>query len=285
VIHIATQHYRSARWIDVQLRYLERHTRSPYRVYAYLDGIHPRHYSRFHFALDGLSHLSRFAPATGQRLRLLRASDIVHRLRLRRASDIAEELNHLGRVMVERAEPEDTLVFLHGDTFPIAEWTGPVGEMLATRPLAAVRRDENLGEPYPHPCFTAITPALWAEVGDWAGGPEWINSAGITVTDVGARLWRALEDRDIEWHPIVRTNRTDLHPLWFGVYGDIVYHHGAAFRKPVSQVEVPAAPPKRHIHRLARFVVLERRARRSARLGDEVFEKLSRDPEFYRELV
>jgi hypothetical protein len=255
VIHIATLHHRSARWIDPQLRYLERHTGEPYRVYACLDWVDPAHFERFHFAVD-------------------------------RRESLVDELNFLGRVVVERAEPDDLLVFMHGDTFPIAPWVGPVREMLAAHPLAGVRRDENLGEPNPHACFTVTTPAFWHEIGgDWAKGPEWVGSDGHRTSDLGAELWRALEERSISWHPILRSNSTDLHPLWFAVYGDIVYHHGAAFRKAMSRVDAALAPPKRSFHRVTRFIALERQARRSARIGSELFEKLSRDPTFYTELA
>ena len=40
------------------------------------------------------------------------------------------------------------------------------------------------------------------------------------------------EPRGIEWRPLLRSNGTDLDPLYFGIYGDVVYHHGAGFRIP-----------------------------------------------------
>jgi hypothetical protein len=255
VVHIATLHCRDDRWIDVQLRYLEHHTSEPYRVYACLDWIERRHFDRFYYAAEPRDRIS-------------------------------AEFNFLAGVIAERAAPDDLLVFIHGDTIPIADWVGPARRMLATHPLAGIRRDENLGEPHPHACFTVTTPGFWTEIGgDWSSGPMWTGTDGRRVTDLGAVLWRTLEDRGIDWQPILRTNSIDLHPLWFGVYGDIVYHHGAAFRKPMSRLDASKAPPKRHIWMLGRFVSLELAARRSGRIGSEMFDKLERDEGFYRELV
>jgi hypothetical protein len=255
LIHIATLHYRDESWIDPQLRYLERHTSEDYRVYTCLDGVDRRQFARFHHAEE-------------------------------RWDPIQFEFDHLAAVISEQADPDDMLVFMHGDTFPIADWVGPVRKMLAERPLAGIRRDENLGEPHPHACFTATTPRLWNEIGaDWARGPVWTGTNGAEVTDLGATLWRELSDRGIEWEPILRTNTVDPHPLWFGVYGDIVYHHGAAFRKPMSRLDASLAAPKRHVYILQRFVQLELAARRSARLSRELYEQLIRDEDFWRELA
>ena len=37
-----------------------------------------------------------------------------------------------------------------------------------------------------------------------------------------------LEENNIKWHPPERTNKVNLHPLYFGIYDDLVYHHWAA---------------------------------------------------------
>jgi hypothetical protein len=69
-----------------------------------------------------------------------------------------------------------------------------------------------------------------------------MNSAGERFTDTGTRLYRLLEDAGVEWRPLTRLNRRDLHPLWFGVYGDaaigpVVYHHGAGFRERRARID------------------------------------------------
>jgi hypothetical protein len=98
--------------------------------------------------------------------------------------------------------------------------------------LAAVRRDENLGDPQPHPCFCITTVGFWNDIGgDWrAAGYTWTNSLGYRTSDVGGKLLGTLNDAGIRWRPLLRTNEVDLHHLWFAIYGDVVYHHGAGFR-------------------------------------------------------
>ena len=262
MFHVATVHWETDRWVDVQLGYLERHLGAPYRVYAYLDGAAAAHAGRFHLVLgsEQLSH--------------------------------AEKLNSLADRIAERADPSDVLVFIDGDAFPVARLAEPVAQMLAQRPLAAVRRAENLGSPQPHPCFCVTTVGFWQEIaGDWSEGHRWQSTTGVWETDVGANLLRTLEERGIEWTQLLRSNRRDLHPLLFGVYGDLVYHHGAGFREPLTRVD------RRHVQervtalrgteqelRRRRRELREERAAENARLDIEVYERLRVDDNFWREL-
>jgi hypothetical protein len=131
------------------------------------------------------------------------------------------------------ARPEDHLLFLDGDAFPVA----PLAPLLAAPDqLIAVRRDENLGDPQPHPCFCLTSVGFWNGIGgDWSLGYTWENSWGQPTTDVGAELLRALSERRLPWRPLTRLNTVNLQPLFFAVYGDqeagpVVYHHGAGFR-------------------------------------------------------
>ncbi len=98
--------------------------------------------------------------------------------------------------------------------------------------MIAVRRAE-MGDPQPHPCFCLTTVGFWREIGgDWHSGHKWQNEAGNKVSDVGGNLLGKLEHEGIGWRALERTNKTDLHPLFFAVYGDLAYHHGGGFREP-----------------------------------------------------
>jgi len=209
VIHVATVHWRDARWIEVQRRYLERHVGAPFRVYADLEGIDERSGALF-------DHVQDLAAS-----RSFENGIVAH----------TEKLNALVRSIAESAEHDDVLLFLDGDAFPVASVRSLVDDVLPHRPLVAVRRDENLGDPQPHPSFCVTTVGFWNEIGgDWSWGHTWRNAAGREVTDAGGNLLGILEARGIDWHPLLRTNRRNLHPMWFGVYGDVAYHHGAGFR-------------------------------------------------------
>jgi hypothetical protein len=207
MINVVTVHWKSDKWIDPQLRYLERHIDGPHRVFAALRGVDRQHWGRFHFAadLDG-SH--------------------------------PQKLNALADIVMEQSDPDDVLMFIDGDALPVRPLSAWMAEALTSYPLVAVRRDENLGDRQPHPCFCFTTGRFWKEIGgDWQKGGTWVNAEGESITDVGGNLLHILEDRGDPWLPLLRTNTDNPHPLWFAVYGHRVYHHGAGFRPRQSRVE------------------------------------------------
>ena len=109
---------------------------------------------------------------------------------------------------------------------------------LCSYPLIAIRRTENIGDIQPHPSFCLTTIEFWKFInGDWNSGYKWLNVYGELVTDVGGNLLRALEQKGIEWYPMLRSNKRNLHPLFFGIYEDLIYHHGAGYRNPLSRTD------------------------------------------------
>jgi hypothetical protein len=63
------------------------------------------------------------------------------------------------------------------------------------------------------------------------------------VSDVGGNLLRELELTKTPWVEVLRSNRKNLDPIFFGIYGDIVYHHGAGFRgSEFTRVHYSLAP-------------------------------------------
>ena len=269
MIHVCTVHFGTARWIDVQLGYLHRTLTEPYAVYACLEDVDGDHDGKF----------ARVVPARGPH---------------------AGKLNLLAAEVCAEADGQDVLVFLDGDAFPVVDPMPVVYEALGRSRLVAVRRDENATDRQPHPCFCAVRVTDWLSLaGDWSPGHSWSGADGRMTTDVGGNLLRALERSGSTWTPLLRSNRIDLHPLWYGVYGGIVYHHGAGFRWAVGRVDLLDQPRTGTVgRRLPVAGPLLRRwdsARRQRFVADtanlaltkheEMFAKLSRDPEFYRELV
>jgi hypothetical protein len=276
VIHIATVHSMFDRWVDVQLRYLERHVDSPYRVYACLDGEAAKLADRFFFAET--------KPPSPQH---------------------QERLNFLAEVIGEQGDEGEVLIFLDGDAFPISGLVAPVASMLSRSPLAAIRRDENL-EPHPHPAFCATTVGFWRQIdGDWRGvqanglaaklSDEELKRAGWKakvwgrgwVKGPGGKLEETLSKRGIEWIPILRSNVRDIHPLLFGVYGDMIYHHGEGFRGSLTSADRAAVLKSASATAARRPGDGEKKRETddtSERLDKLVFEKIRTDEHFYREL-
>jgi hypothetical protein len=59
MIHVATVHWRSERWIDPQLRYLERFLPGPFRVYAFLNEVPGDHRGKFFYSSTEPSRTTR----------------------------------------------------------------------------------------------------------------------------------------------------------------------------------------------------------------------------------
>ena len=111
------------------------------------------------------------------------------------------------------------------------------------------------------------------------------------LSDVGGNLLGICKRSMEPWTPILRSNHVNLHPLWFALYGGIVYHHGAGFRDPMSRSIVAGRPGRvdgnqryrilqsglRHIDAARNKMWGYRQMMANRRLGDELFEKLVRD--------
>jgi len=209
MIHVATVHWQDDTWVDIQLKYFHRYLAThPYRIYAFLNGIDPGKYS--------------------DRIHYIRTDPIVAH---------AEKLNLLADYICSMVSPEDVIYFIDGDAFPVGDIGDFTNSKLQDYPLLAIQRPENGGDPQPHPSFCATTVKFWKEIGgDWRGGPQWKTITGECRSDVGGKLWGTLNEKQIKWHAMLRSNKIDLHPLWFGVYTDLIYHHGAGFRSSPSSV-------------------------------------------------
>jgi hypothetical protein len=148
---------------------------------------------------------------------------------------------------------------------------------------------ENAGDIQPHPSFCLTTVKFWKEInGDWKRGYEWRNSTGNKITDTGGNLLSILDKKRIGWLPLLRSNKRDLHKLWFGIYEDLIYHHGAGFRQPVSRVDLQehAHANIPHLDRLLsilyRNIFWRRIIKKNTVLIEEIYQSILTDTNFYR---
>ncbi len=252
MLHIATVHYSSPRWIEIQLAHLREHLSTPFETWTSLEGIDPSHGEGFDHVVD-------------------------------QAGQHAGKLNHLAFEIAAQAAPEDLLMFLDGDAFPIEDPMPLVEDALARARLVAVRREENLGDLQPHPLFCVTTVGTWHGLGgDWSAGYRWQDSLGRRVSDVGGNLLRQLELTGTPWAEVHRSNTRDLDPVFFGVYGGVVYHHGAGFRDAeLTRKHLNLAPPVAPVPGFApaRALVRRRNARMRARWRRESKRRLLAESE------
>lgn len=215
--------HRSTVFAEVQRDALRENLTEPYRVHATLSGLRPAQLRW----LGEVGGIDLTLPGSTTR----RGGQWAH----------AENLNTLAADVCQVAADTDLMIFLDSDAWPI----GPVlplvrGMFDVGFSLVAVRRDENLGEPQPHPSFCAITVGTWREIrGDWRPGWSWTNTAGRVWTDTGANMIPALDGRP--WCALLRSNTVNPHPVFFGVYGagenHLVYHHGASSRVKMCRAD------------------------------------------------
>ena len=206
MVHVATVHFRSPRWIEIQVTHLRRHIPAPLTIWGSVQGIDARDAAHFDRAIEHIGNATH-----------------------------PEKLNHLALEISNEAADEDLLMFLDGDAFPIADLGSLLASALSEAPLLAVRRVEQANEPHPHPCFCVTTVGFWRRLpGDWSRGYSWIDGNGVAASGVGANLLRALEITDSPWLELHRSNANEAHPALFGVYGGVATTTVARFATPWS---------------------------------------------------
>ncbi len=212
MLHVLTSHTISPRWIEIQTRHLRQHISVPFQTWASIQLIDPAHGA----------HFDRIVDQKGAQ---------------------AGKLNHLAVEVLREADEDDLLMFLDGDAFPVADPMPRIEAALETAPLIAVRRAESAGDPQPHPCFCVTSAASWRRLaGDWSDGYVFSDERGRRVTGLGANLLRRLELTGTPWVQLLRSNPTRLDPLFFAIYGEIVYHHGAGEGGGLSRAHRDLAP-------------------------------------------
>lgn len=275
MIHIATVHWNSDKWIEIQLKYIKKYISEPFKIYAFFIGINRYPLNEYHYS------------------------------KTEEIGDHADKLNYLAHEITTSAEDSDLIIFLDGDAFPVQKIVPFIKDHINKHRLIAIKRTENDDDPQPHPSFCATTVGFWKGInGDWRKGYQWKNLQGENVTDVGGNLLNLLELNHIDWLPLLRSNKKNLHPLWFGVYGNMIYHHGAGFRSPLSRIDLKIL--KENPYHALRQILLRYRVikeivkwiekkfhcnpeealiRRNAKLSASIFNKIKINESFYLDFL
>lgn len=205
MIYIATVHFQTNRWIWPQLKYLNKYLTQPHEIYACCNGVEPGLLKNYAKCFS-----TKFS-STG-------------------STNHGENLNFLAQQILKVAKPQDILVFLDGDAFPISPaFETQLDIWMQHVPLAAMRRD-GISSLIPHPAFCVTTAGFWKQIqGDWLPA-SWVMLDGTVVLEPGTKVFKRLTTQKLKWHSVRRTNMLDLDKVYFGVYGNVVYHHGAGFR-------------------------------------------------------
>lgn len=218
MIYILTVHWENTKWVDLQLKYIKKHITAPHKKFAFLN-IPTNQYDTY-FEYHSHENIKR------------------HASKLNILADLA---------CMDSKNDDDILIFLDGDAFPVGDVVSYINTYLERYPLIAVQRLENLGDIQPHPCFCVTTTSYWKKIkGNWnPGGAFWNDKNGNKITDLGGQVLKKLEDLKENWKPMLRSNKNNLHSLYYGVYENLIYHHGAGFRNPATRTDLNEANKKR----------------------------------------
>ena len=119
------------------------------------------------------------------------------------------------------------LLILDSDAWPVRDdWFAICDKLMNEKNKlgCAAIRCENF-DTFPHPCvFLAHRKVI--DKGIEFKLRTQLNLLGEPVSDLATNY----ADFDTDFLPLIRTNRTNFHPLFGGIYGHLFYHHGAGSR-------------------------------------------------------
>jgi len=214
-------------WIGLCLRQIERHSEGwDYQVFVFDNSHLASHRALMREHSDVRVRPGRWVAALG---RLAARLPVPHAARLLERTHPAA-LDYLARKLPPGF---DYLVTLDNDSFPVRDdWLETlVRECERGAAVAGVYRDEMAPEiaPFIHVSGLCVRPrelrALGVSFGEGARPEvEHNQDVGQRITYEFTRLGRAIA-------PLRRSNAVNYHFLLGGLYGDVIYHHGAGSRK------------------------------------------------------
>lgn len=266
MLHILTLHL-GDKWIDIQKKQIERFISEPYKVYARL-GDQP--------GLDGWKY-EKDVPS-GKYIDTTVVYD-KHKDKFDGAISGAQHWTYsMGKLIdyvLQNFEVKltDKILLLDSDAFPIAPLSDFLDEKLKQYPFVSAQEpmhewDRDPLYLIPHPMFMAfeakhilednLTDYLREIIQDknnnwWGGTIEW------------------LIERKYKYYALTRSNTVNLHPLYYAIYDDVIYHHWAGSRNMVTR------PDRLRAEQTGENV--EDIALENAKRSDEVFSKLKDEKE------
>jgi hypothetical protein len=150
---------------------------------------------------------------------------------------VYEKLAHIHAVPLQRLYElsrnygPDIVITLDSDAHPLrSSWMAELIDALDKgAALAGVWRDEvsSCIEPYIHPSCLATTVSFIERFG------LRFDRIPSGATDTLSHFSNMALDAGLPTHALIRSNARNYHVLMGGIYGDMIYHHGAGSRKNI----------------------------------------------------
>ena len=216
MLYILTVHFND-KWIDIQKRQLERFISEPYKVYTRLgDGVkqgtttvnYEKNKHKFDGAISGAGHVS---------------------------ESFGKIIDYITKN--EEIKSTDKILLLDSDAFPIVPISDFMNEKLKEYPFIAVQEpmhewDRNPLYIIPHYCFMMFKAKHILE-------DNLTDCLREIIVDKNSNWWYGivqwLTERGYDYYPLTRSNKEDLHELYYGIYNDMVYHHWAGSRNMITR--------------------------------------------------
>tara|TARA_B100000029_G_scaffold75958_1_gene67713 strand:+ start:715 stop:1860 length:1146 start_codon:yes stop_codon:yes gene_type:complete len=281
VLYILTLHL-GDKWIDIQKRQIERFVKEPYKVFARL-GDHPKDGEGWKYELDDKKER-----ISGSKYTDTTITYDKHKDKFDGAIPGAQHWVHsMGKLidylmMNQELKPTDKILLLDSDAFPIAPISDFLEERLKEYPFVSAQEpmhewDRDPLYLIPHPMFMMfeakhilednLTDYLREFVQDknnnwWGGVIQWLS------------------ERKYKYYALTRSNKVNLHPLYFAIYDNLIYHHWAGSRNMITR------PDRLRVGQTADETTtpdqqkrLEEIALENSKISNAVFEKIEDEKE------
>ena len=252
MLHIVTINWTTDKWIDIQADSFKEFIKIPYKVYTKLgnmgDDMFKKHSHKFYYCAPGKEN-EKSHVTIGTKLSL---------------DEIKKDLN-----------PDDIILFIDSDAFLINNLDILI-KKLEEYPFVSCQEPQHEIDPtrkIPHPMFLMFKAKTLNEK---------LYYYLTTIINMGTGTWwdgliQWMKDNKYEYYPVERSNKINLHPLYFGLYEDIIYHHWAGSRKMITR-------PDRRLHKQT-GESLESIAEKNHKLSNQVYEQILHQKDVFIEYL
>ena len=217
MVHFFSLHFKDDKWADIQLNSIKKHIKVPYKTYAVYShmskDVYDKRRTQYDYFLDKEEGIH------------------VHK---NGKYHLTDGHRHILPLIKENIKPGDIFLRLDSDAFLINDIDENFINLVNEKEFIAVHEPQHewdLDYKTPHP-------SLWAFPTDFLNTD--LSNAMSTLQEDGHSNWWGgvvnwLQKNNIEWHSLERSNKVNLHPLYYAIYDDIVYHHWAGSRNMITR--------------------------------------------------